>query len=82
MNITQNLLEHAVVFNITTGNGETSLHIATELESLYTARWLLSHGADLNAKGRTYSTPLMQASQGARKSMVRLLPGAKERLGR
>jgi ankyrin repeat protein len=53
--------------------GRSPLHLAAAMGHLKMARWLIGHGAEVDARTAQLSTPLMHASLSGKADMVRLL---------
>ena len=75
----KNLLDYGARINASAGHKGTALHMAIDIESLALVRWMLSNGADLNARSRSYGTPLMNAGRTSHESTIQLLLRAKPR---
>src|SRR3712207_1375143 len=62
LDVMQQMLEDgAVDINGLSGDGKTALHSAAHLGLTRSLKWLIEHGADLNARGEHDQTPLMAA---------------------
>jgi len=58
---------------VTTGDGQTLLHLAARFGHVGIIETMLAMGADINARTNSGMTPLMMASGGSRTEAVRLL---------